>query len=208
MSAKILDRYCLTTVGATVGFKELTAAVLQPSFWKFLSSEGFTELHVQCGPDLPWAAVELASREDEVPAGLSISIFDVRKNLMKEEMSLCKALDGKRRQGLVISHAGTGTILDAWKLGLPLVVVPNTGLLDDHQTEMANHLTREGYAIKSSSRPDDLQEAIHKVDLLWEDNKSRWPPNEISPQTKGRLSLWDIGVNDVAKEENSYMAHD
>ncbi|KAH7148757.1 UDP-N-acetylglucosamine transferase subunit alg13 [Dactylonectria macrodidyma] len=201
-----VDRYCLVTVGATVGFKELTAAVLQPSFWEFLGSRGFTKLHVQCGPDVSWATAELAARKDEVPSSLSISIFDVTNNLMKDEMMFCKAVDGKRSQGLVISHAGTGTILDAWKLSIPLVVVPNTLLLDNHQTEMAEHLAKEGYAIQSSGH--DLQEAIHKADLLWEENKTRWPPNKLSHQSKGRLSLWDIGVTEVAKEQNAYMAHD
>lgn len=47
---------------------------------------------------------------------------------------------------------GTGTILDAWKLGIPLIVVPNTALLDDHQTEMAKHLAKEGYATMASAR--------------------------------------------------------
>jgi beta-1,4-N-acetylglucosaminyltransferase len=42
--------------------------------------------------------------------------------------------------------------LDAWKLALPLVVVPNTQLLDDHQTEMARYLAQEGYAIMSTTR--------------------------------------------------------
>ncbi|KAI5462524.1 hypothetical protein BGZ63DRAFT_216383 [Mariannaea sp. PMI_226] len=202
------ERYCLVTVGATVGFKALTESVLQPGFWTFLSSQGFTELRIQCGPDLPWATKKLESLADEVPSELNILLFDVRKNLMKEEMILCKPIAGKRGRGLVISHAGTGTILDAWKLGLPLIVVPNARLLDNHQTEMADHLAKEGYAIKSSSRTDDLQEAIHKTDLLWEENKSRWPPNDVSPQGSGRLRLWDIGLEEVAQEENSNMAHD
>lgn len=47
---------------------------------------------------------------------------------------------------------GTGTILDAWKLGVPLVVVPNTELLDDHQTQMARHLATEGYATMAEAR--------------------------------------------------------
>lgn len=80
----------------------------------------------------------------------------------------CKAQDGSRQAGLVICHAGklsgstarvqilmtstgTGTILDGWRLGLSLVVVPNTSLLDDHQTEMAKHLSKEGYATMSSA---------------------------------------------------------
>jgi beta-1,4-N-acetylglucosaminyltransferase len=47
---------------------------------------------------------------------------------------------------------GTGTILDAWKVGLPVIVVPNETLLDNHQAEMAKHLAKEGYAITSTAR--------------------------------------------------------
>jgi UDP-N-acetylglucosamine transferase subunit ALG13 len=50
----------------------------------------------------------------------------------------------------ILLYLGTGTILDAWKVGVPLIVVPNTELLDDHQTEMAKHLAREGYATHSN----------------------------------------------------------
>lgn len=106
-SLSCLERYCLVTVGATVGFPELTEQVLQPVFWRYIHSKGFTSLHIQCGPDLQWAAEQLASLRDEVPNGLNIDIFDVRKNLMKEEMVLCKAADGCRSLGLVISHAGS-----------------------------------------------------------------------------------------------------
>ncbi|KAK5987116.1 UDP-N-acetylglucosamine transferase subunit alg13 [Cladobotryum mycophilum] len=205
-----LERYCLITVGATVGFKELTGEALQPAFWQFLDSRGFTHLHIQCGPDVSWASTKLASLENEIPSGLKVDVFDVRKNLMKEEMVLCKAVDGQRALGLIISHAGTGTILDAWKLGIPLIVVPNTKLLDNHQTEMAKHLAKEGYATMASASHEDLQGAIHKADLLWEDNKSRWPPHEVNPQktTKPGLRLWELHPRDVEKEENAQMAHD
>lgn len=165
----ILDRYCLVTVGATVGFEELTKQVLQPAFWQFLSSQGFTELHIQCGPDISWASAIFSDQKGQLPQGFQIDVFDVKNNLMKDEMVLCQARAGERAQGLVISHAGTyqqrrmlhkthpyetpgtGTILDAWKMGLPLVVVPNTSLLNDHQTEMAKHLMKQGYATMSST---------------------------------------------------------
>ena len=103
-----LDRYCLVTVGATVGFKRLTQEVLRPAFWSFLASKGFTILHVQCGPDIAWAKDQLLSSlgDDEVSKGLAVDVFDSRKNLLKEEMTLCKAAKGLRSQGLVISHAG------------------------------------------------------------------------------------------------------
>jgi beta-1,4-N-acetylglucosaminyltransferase len=41
--------------------------------------------------------------------------------------------------------------LDAWKIAVPLIVVPNKELLDDHQSQMADHLAKEGYATKSSA---------------------------------------------------------
>ncbi|KAL6699834.1 glycosyltransferase family 1 protein [Trichoderma pleuroticola] len=204
-----LQRNCLVTVGATVGFKQLTEQVLQPAFWQFLSSEGFTSLRIQCGPDISWASTQLASLQDDVPQGLTVDVFESTKNLMKDEMLLCKASSGLRQTGLVISHAGTGTILDAWKVGLPVIVVPNEELLDNHQSEMAKHLAKEGYAITSTPSYTDLQGAIHKVNLLWEDNKSRWPPHEVKPQKNpGGLRLWDMHPQEVEKEEDAQMTND
>ncbi|KAF4952308.1 hypothetical protein FGADI_6846 [Fusarium gaditjirri] len=207
MERSHLDRVCLVTVGATTGFGKLVESVLQPSFWQYLNSQRFTQLRVQCGPDLVWASKQLADRKDNIPSGLCIDLFASKKNLMKEEMSLCKDT-GKRQLGLVISHAGTGTILDAWKMGLPLIVVPNIQLLNDHQTEMAKHLSKEGYAIMSSGSAEDLEEAIHKVGLLWEENKTRWPPHITPSQQPKRLRLWDLAPEEVAKEQNATMVHD
>ncbi|EXL57068.1 beta-1,4-N-acetylglucosaminyltransferase [Fusarium oxysporum f. sp. radicis-lycopersici 26381] len=208
MEGHHLDRVCLVTVGATTGFGKLVESVLQPSFWQYMNSQRFTQLRVQCGPDLAWASKQLAGRKVNIPSGLRIDLFASKKNLMKEEMSLCKDADGKRQLGLVISHAGTGTILDAWKMGLPLIVVPNIQLLNDHQTEMAKYLSKEGYAIMSSGSAEDLEEAIHKVGLLWEENKTRWPPHIIPSQQPKRLRLWDLAPEEVAKEQNATMVHD
>ena len=106
MSRVKLERYCLVTVGATVGFRGLTSVVLQPPFWHFLLANGFTNLHVQCGPDIEWASKVVESSKHVAPPNLNINVFDVRKNLLKEEMILCKPVSGLRAQGLVISHAG------------------------------------------------------------------------------------------------------
>lgn len=104
--SKFLKRNCLVTVGATVGFEELTRVVLRPTFWEYLSSQGFTALRIQCGPDITWASAELSSHVDDVPAGMTVEALETSKNLMKEEMMLCKPVSGQRRLGLVISHAG------------------------------------------------------------------------------------------------------
>lgn len=102
----MVDKYCLTTVGATVGFKDLTSSVLSVEFWQCLVQHGFTHLRVQTGPDIAWASQQLESLKQEIPEGLSIDVFESRKNLLKEEMMLCKAQDGSRQAGLVICHAG------------------------------------------------------------------------------------------------------
>lgn len=110
MEGPRVDRVCLVTVGATTGFEKLIESVLQPSFWQYMHSQSFTQLRVQCGPDLGWASKQLADRKDDIPSGLFIVLFSSKKNLMKEEMSLCKDADGKRQLGLVISHAGKSNV--------------------------------------------------------------------------------------------------
>lgn len=40
---------------------------------------------------------------------------------------------------------GAGTVLDAMRLDVPIIVVPNTSLLDNHQAELAGELERQGY---------------------------------------------------------------
>ena len=45
---------------------------------------------------------------------------------------------------------GSGSILEAMRLGIPLVVVPNPSLKDNHQKELAKELQKQGYVIASS----------------------------------------------------------
>ena len=42
---------------------------------------------------------------------------------------------------------GSGSILDALRLEIPIIVVPNTSLLDNHQLELAEVLASQGYVI-------------------------------------------------------------
>ncbi|OAA77240.1 Glycosyl transferase, family 28 [Akanthomyces lecanii RCEF 1005] len=206
-AAKGTKRYCLVTVGATVGFRKLTAAVLEPDFWRHMAAHGFTDLRVQCGPDEPWAAARVESQKEDIPTSFSIKVFASRDNLMMEEMTLCKGSGNDRSKGLIIGHAGTGTILDAWRLDVPMIVVPNTDLLNDHQTEMAQHLAKEGYATQAKAELGDLKEAVDKAKLLVEENKSRNPPHAISSD-KPATRLWDIVPEEVQNEQNQQMSTD
>lgn len=42
---------------------------------------------------------------------------------------------------------GSGSILDALRVGVPLIVVPNHELLDNHQVELAEALAEQGYVV-------------------------------------------------------------
>lgn len=66
------------------------------------------------------------------------------------------------RADLVISHAGSGTILDVLRLGKPLIVVPNPTLLDNHQEELASALAELGHL--QSTTVADLPRAIQIFD--------------------------------------------
>ena len=51
------------------------------------------------------------------------------------------------QQNAEIKCEGSGSVLDALRLAVPLVVVPNPSLLDNHQEELAEEMARQGYAI-------------------------------------------------------------
>lgn len=42
---------------------------------------------------------------------------------------------------------GSGSILDALRIRVPLIVVPNTSLLHNHQVELAEELSKQGYLV-------------------------------------------------------------
>lgn len=42
---------------------------------------------------------------------------------------------------------GSGSILDAMRISIPLIVVPNPTLLDNHQVELAEELAAQGYVV-------------------------------------------------------------
>lgn len=56
-----------------------------------------------------------------------------------------RPLDGCFHELLTLP--GTGTVLDAMALNVPLIVVPNPALQDNHQVELAKELDRQGYAL-------------------------------------------------------------
>ncbi|APA12214.1 hypothetical protein SS1G_10797 [Sclerotinia sclerotiorum 1980 UF-70] len=160
----VQSKVAFVTVGATATFKELIEEVFALHTLQALAKEGYTKLRVQAGLDADYWKKNIPT---EKGPGLEIEVFDFDRNGLGHEMRQCKQGGfygtGESLEGVVISHAGSGTILDALRIGVPLIVVPNTSLLDNHQAELADELERQGYVTKALG-PRDLKEAIYKVE--------------------------------------------
>lgn len=172
---------CFVTVGATASFISLIQNVLQPTFLEALKLHNYTELRIQYGKngkktfdDYCWLL------SDELKKSLEIEItgFDFNKTGLKEEMLAAKRIyttsTMKGSEGCVISHAGeytvqymggqmagnvadeqalgSGSILEAMRIEVPVIVVPNTDLLDNHQVELAEVLAEQNYVVHGSLR--------------------------------------------------------
>ncbi|RMZ82155.1 hypothetical protein DV738_g1843, partial [Chaetothyriales sp. CBS 135597] len=140
---------CFVTVGATAPFNQLISAVLQPAFLEALHQQGFTELRIQHGDggkvhfNFFMDAVGDRVQKD---TGIAVSGFAYNTTGLQEELKAVKG-SSPATEGTVISHAGSGSILDALRIGVPLIVVPNEALMDNHQVELAQVLAEQEYVI-------------------------------------------------------------
>ncbi|KZT59006.1 glycosyltransferase family 1 protein [Calocera cornea HHB12733] len=134
----------MTTAFVTVGstrFTPLIKAVVSEDCLRVLHQAGFDELVVQCG-------------NSEVETG-DFSAEGVSVQVWRFALSIQSFVESA---SLVISHAGSGTILDVLRAGKPLIVVPNTSLMDNHQVELADALAKQGYLV--SATPETLPEVL------------------------------------------------
>ncbi|KAJ2161626.1 hypothetical protein GGF46_001308 [Coemansia sp. RSA 552] len=125
----------LSSVYVTVGstkFDELVRAVGSREFLQALAIRGFRRLVVQCGASIDVFAPPPAAAES---SGIEIETF---RYTNRPQHFIEQA-------GLVICHAGTGSILDALHSGKPTIAVVNRSLANNHQTEIAQELAAERY---------------------------------------------------------------
>lgn len=66
----------------------------------------------------------------------------------------------------VITHAGTGSVIPLLKLGKKVILFPRRERykehVDDHQLELRDALTREGYVL-SAEKKEELKRAIEEI---------------------------------------------
>ncbi|KAJ3514537.1 hypothetical protein NMY22_g14700 [Coprinellus aureogranulatus] len=146
------------TVGSTK-FDSLIQKAVTEDVLLSLRHSGYDKVSIQCGNSSFEFSLLVAdgSVNHFERAGVSVECW-VFKSSLEEENDIAD---------LVMSHAGSGTILDVLGKEKRLIVVPNETLLDNHQQELAVALEENGH-LKSSSVAN-LAETIceiHTVQLI------------------------------------------
>jgi len=121
----------IVTVGSTK-FDELIRAVDSRDFLSALQGLGIARLKVQRGAG-QYQPVNLGTRDQPALPGFEVDVVEYSPDLPTE----------LRQAALVISHAGAGTVLDCLLAGRRLVVVPNEGLMANHQVQLGQALQEQ-----------------------------------------------------------------
>ncbi|KAK6462842.1 glycosyl transferase [Scheffersomyces coipomensis] len=183
----------LVTTGATVTFKELVRNVLQIEFIRGIIDLGFNEVFVQYGNEIKDNVhqsdifVQQVLKELNSSDQLNFNSYsDSKASIVgfpdtdKLQLFTSSKLDLKlylfpfstnvnayiNRANLVISHAGTGSIIDSLKLHKKLIVVINDQLMDNHQAEVAEEFCKQGYC--SSLTTKDIKDGASFVKAVRE----------------------------------------
>ncbi|KAJ0120279.1 glycosyltransferase family 1 protein [Diaporthe amygdali] len=154
-----MGRRLLVTGGATVPFVPLLEEAINETFLQSLRAHGFTHVYLQCGT----AHDQIETRLKTGRGGIQIETFDFcrdLKSLMKEH---CRGEKGVKPAGVVIGHAGTGTISDATEVDCALVIVANTTLMDDHQSVFAAEMAAEYPTIIQAHLGRSVPEIMHVI---------------------------------------------
>ncbi|GMF35570.1 unnamed protein product [Phytophthora lilii] len=167
--------HAFVTVGTTK-FDALVAALDTDECLAALVARGFTSLRLQIGhgQHTPRAAFP----------GLELSFYRHDPQYKRDVA----------RADLVISHAGAGSIMDGLALGKKLLVVVNTALMDNHQTELAEAMAEQKYCLQTSVQ--GLQRALERGN--WDDLRPYPQPDE---QAFPDLVDAVMGVAEASKEQ-------
>eukprot|EP01062_Namystynia_karyoxenos_P073786 TRINITY_DN70615_c0_g1_i1.p1 TRINITY_DN70615_c0_g1~~TRINITY_DN70615_c0_g1_i1.p1 ORF type:complete len:427 (+),score=109.85 TRINITY_DN70615_c0_g1_i1:75-1283(+) len=139
------DGSAIVTVGST-HFDALIESCDSLDFLAALRSLGVSRLKVQRG-----AGAYQPSRitgPDAGATGVAVEVIQYSPELPAE----------MRRASIVISHAGAGSVLDCLIHCRRMVVVPNEGLMANHQVQLAEELRR--YGLLRWCRCKDLTETL------------------------------------------------
>lgn len=151
------------TVGTTC-FDALVKAVHTEQVRQELFNKAYTHLLIQMG-----LGSFLPTKSAGEDGRLAVDYFTFSSSIA----------DNMRSASLVISHAGSGSIFEALKLGKPLIVVVNEDLMDNHQSELAEELAARKHLFCAS--PHTLHNTIADMNL---ETLLPYPPAGAKPVAK------------------------
>lgn len=149
------NKTVFVTVGTTL-FDKLIQGVTAPAALQWMYQQGFRNLIIQYGkgqkPTTTTATLDHHDDDDDDAITMMLKnarCYDFASSL-QEDM---------QQADLIISHAGAGTVMEALRMKKKLVVVINTDLMNNHQTELASamHVRKLLWMVE---RPEDLQSAF------------------------------------------------
>lgn len=151
----------MTTVtvltGATVTFEALVRQVTLAPFVAALGALGVRRLRVQYGhePNVSAALFGECAAAWRAAGGTechatAVAVYEAQ-GVTVEAFAFLHCLDAFiALLDVVVSHAGTGSIVDVLRQHRPLVVVVNELLMDNHQAEVARHMARANHCVVST----------------------------------------------------------
>ena len=122
------ERNVFVTVGTT-RFEKLVSLATSKTALEWMVAQRYTSLTVQYGTG------QEPKIENSADLPITIRTYSFQPSL-DEDM---------RQSDLILSHAGAGTVMEALRLKKKLVVVINTLLMDNHQTELAGAMAERGH---------------------------------------------------------------
>ncbi|KAG7878228.1 hypothetical protein KL905_003932 [Ogataea polymorpha] len=135
-------RQILATCGATVCFDRLVQYVLDKRFFALVLRLGYDRLVVQYGKSAAGRElVEKLTSEYTVRDNV-FTVNRLEVQLLAFDPEIVKNYTAQ--SDLVISHGGTGSVLDTLRCNKKLVVLINTALADNHQLEIAEAFEQAG----------------------------------------------------------------
>ncbi|BGP32747.1 N-acetylglucosaminyldiphosphodolichol N-acetylglucosaminyltransferase catalytic subunit alg13 [Rhodotorula toruloides] len=153
---------CVLTVGST-HFHPLVTSFLDPTSLSSLASFGIRHVLAQVG-------------NSSLPEGWKEGTRTTEQGLRVEVVRFLGDLEERvGRADLVVSHAGAGSILSFLRplnsssppsapepTRRQIVLVPNSTLMDSHQSDLADEMEKKGWAVVCR-RPENLPATLKKL---------------------------------------------
>ncbi|CAK9438819.1 uncharacterized protein LODBEIA_P30430 [Lodderomyces beijingensis] len=154
----------LVTTGATVTFRALVSQVLTSNFVQKAQNAGFSKIVLQYGNEIHGEKHQSRQFFDKCLRGSNlVSSLKLKEKSNNKNGSVSfsapdfelvcfpftpNITDYITQADVVISHAGTGSIIDTLHRNKKLVVVVNEQLMDNHQREIAREFAASNYCMR------------------------------------------------------------